>query len=325
MEKIYRPQEVADQLKIKKATVYELIKRGELKSAKVGKQIRISQDQLDEYLTRTNQTGQPAGLTDALPPVMDIPRFSADQASRQMDYLLHTNGLIINSQESRTVELLRSLLSQRENSLPLLHSYMNDYNSLYSLYYEKTHMALTCFCFRQFEERIGQISHFLPGKEAAVIHICTLKTGFFVQKGNPKKINSLKDLCRSDIRFLNREKGNGLRIYLDRLLTEQKTDRSFIPGYSDESLSHMSSANTVASGLADVSMGDFSHLAAYPQLEFIPLTEASMDLVILKSAMEQTCFASILETINSREFKDSLLHFNGYETFHTGEVQFTVP
>lgn len=222
MEKIYRPQEVADQLKIKKATVYELIKRGELKSAKVGKQIRISQDQLDEYLTRTNQTMDTASRDGVLPPVMDIPRFLADQASRQMDYLLHANGLIINSQESRTVELLRSLLSQRENSLPLLHSYMNDYNSLYSLYYEKTHMALTCFCFQQFEERISQISHFLPGKEAAIIHICTLKAGFYVQKGNPKKINSLTDLCRPDIRFLNREKGNGLRIYLDRLLAEQK-------------------------------------------------------------------------------------------------------
>ncbi|MDF2888269.1 MAG: binding domain protein excisionase family [Lacrimispora sp.] len=323
MERIYRPQEVADQLKIKKATVYELIKRGELKSAKVGKQIRISQDQLNEYLTRTNQKKEADIFTNGLPPVMDIPRFSADQASRQMDYLLHTNGLIINSQESRTVELLRSLLIQRENSLPLLHSYMNDYNSLYSLYYEKTHMALTCFCFERFEERISQISHFLPGKEAAVIHICTLKAGFYIQKGNPQGLNSLKDLCRPDIKFLNREKGNGLRIYLDELLTKEKIDRSFIKGYRGESLSHMSSANAVASGLADVSMGDLSHLAAYPQLDFIALNKASLDLVILKSEMEQPSFTALLETISSREFKDSLLHFNGYETIYTGDICFT--
>jgi len=325
MGKIYRPQEVADQLKIKKATVYELIKRGELKSAKVGKQIRISQDQLDEYLTRTNQKKEEAGFTNVVSPVMDIPRFSADQASRQMDYLLHTNGLIINSQESRTVELLRSLLSQRDNSLPLLHSYMNDYNSLYSLYYEKTHMALTCFCFERFEERISQISHFLPGTEAAVIHICTLKTGFYINKGTPDQFSSLTDLCRPDIKFLNREKGNGLRIYLDQALTEKKIDKSLIKGYGDESLSHMSAANAVACGFADVSMGDLSHLAAYPQLDFIPFKHASMDLVLLKSAMEQPAFTAILETIRSREFKDSLLHFNGYETIHTGDIGFTTP
>ncbi|MDK2967211.1 helix-turn-helix transcriptional regulator [Lacrimispora sp.] len=325
MEKIYRPQEVADQLKIKKATVYELIKRGELKSSKVGKQIRISQEQLDEYLTRTIPAGQDSGLTAALPPVMDIPRFHADQASRQVDYLLHSNGLIISSQESRVVELLRSLLTRRVNSLPLLHSYMNDYNSLYSLYYGKTHMALTCLCYQQFGERIRQISHFLPGTEAAVIHLCTLKTGFYVQKGNPKKIKNVTDLCRPDIVFLNREKGNGLRMSLDRLLAEQKTDRSFNPDSRDESLSHMSSANAVASGLCDISMGDLSHLTAYPQLDFIPFNDASMDLVIVKASLEEPAFSAILETINSREFKDSLLHFNGYETMHTGDLLFTTP
>lgn len=321
MEKIYTPQEVADQLKIKKSTVYELIKRGELTSAKVGKQIRISQDQLDEYLKLTNPADVSVSQTKPLPPILDIPQFSADQASRQMDYLLHANGLILSSQESRTVELLRSLLTQSEENLPLLHSYMNDYNSLYSLYYEKTHMALTCFCYDQFESRVNQITHLLPGTDVAIIHICTLKTGFYIRKG--LKFNTLKDLCRPDIKFMNREKGNGLRIWLDHLLTEQKIDKSFIMGYHNESLSHMSAANAVASQSVNVSMGDLSHLAAYPQLDFIPFSDASMDLVIPKSFLDQPSFVPIKNTINSREFKESLLHFNGYDTTHTGDIFFT--
>ena len=36
MNKVYTAQEVADKLKIKKSTVYDLIKRGELSSSKVG-------------------------------------------------------------------------------------------------------------------------------------------------------------------------------------------------------------------------------------------------------------------------------------------------
>ena len=39
MNKVYTAQEVADKLKIKKSTVYDLIKRGELSSSKVGKQL----------------------------------------------------------------------------------------------------------------------------------------------------------------------------------------------------------------------------------------------------------------------------------------------
>ena len=88
---------------------------------------------------------------------------------------------------------------------------------------------------------------------------------------------------------------------------------------------HMSSANAVASGLCDISMGDLSHLTAYPQLDFIPFNDASMDLVIVKASLEEPAYSAILETINSREFKDSLLHFNGYETMHTGDIHFTTP
>ena len=50
MNKLYTAQEVADRLKIKKTTVYELIKRGELESSKIGKQLRISEEQLSRYL-----------------------------------------------------------------------------------------------------------------------------------------------------------------------------------------------------------------------------------------------------------------------------------
>ena len=46
MNKLYTAQEIADKLKIRKTTVYELIKRGELPSSKIGKQLRISEDQL---------------------------------------------------------------------------------------------------------------------------------------------------------------------------------------------------------------------------------------------------------------------------------------
>ena len=46
MNKLYTAQEVADRLRVKKTTVYELIKRGELSSSKIGKQLRISEEQL---------------------------------------------------------------------------------------------------------------------------------------------------------------------------------------------------------------------------------------------------------------------------------------
>ncbi|MFQ7419863.1 MAG: helix-turn-helix domain-containing protein [Blautia massiliensis (ex Durand et al. 2017)] len=59
MNKFYTAQEVADKLKIKKTTVYELIKRGELSSSKIGKQLRVSEDQLSLYLNGAAKTVSP--------------------------------------------------------------------------------------------------------------------------------------------------------------------------------------------------------------------------------------------------------------------------
>ncbi len=321
MEKIYTTQEVADQLKIKKSTVYELIKRGELSASKVGKQIRISQEQLNEYL-KIPGSNSSSHADEPLPGIMDIPLFTADSAIRQMDYLLNASGLIISSQESRVVELFRSQLSLRPDSLPILHSYMNDYNSLYSLYYEKTHMALTSFCISRDGQEIQQIQNLMPGKEAAVLHICNLQAGLYIRKGNPKGIHTLKDLCRPDIRFINREKGNGYRIYMDSSLSTQNMEKTAIHGYQKECLSHMSAANAVASGSADAGIGDISHLAAYPQLDYIPLSSASMDLVFSKEALNHPVFQSIADTVNSQEFKNSLLPLKGYEISKTGNCAF---
>lgn len=320
MEKIYTPQEVADRLQIKKATVYELIKRGELKATKIGRQIRVSQEQLDVYLKGSPRQDTSTIVEEFLPPVTDIPRFTAISGGQQTDYLLNTSGLIISSQESRVVELLRSHLSNDQGNIPILHSYMNDYNSLYSLYYEKTHLALTCFFSNEKEGNRKQIKNLMPGKEIAVLSICRLSWGFYVKKGNPLKFRSIQDLIHPEIRFLNRELGSGLRMYLDSSLLEEKIKKSAIRGYENDCLSHMSAANAVASGAADISIGDISLLASYPQLESIPFAHAYLDFVFLKSHLEHPAFQSIYHVVNSEEFKSGLLHFEGYNTKNTGNL-----
>ena len=67
MNKFYTAQEVADKLKIKKTTVYELIKRGELSSSKIGKQLRVSEEQLAQYLDGAAQISTAAQTRDYQP------------------------------------------------------------------------------------------------------------------------------------------------------------------------------------------------------------------------------------------------------------------
>lgn len=49
---LYKPEEIAEKLKITKGTVYEMIKRGDLEAHRIGKHIRISGTQLEFYLLK---------------------------------------------------------------------------------------------------------------------------------------------------------------------------------------------------------------------------------------------------------------------------------
>ena len=49
---LYTPEELAEILKISKYTVYEMIKRGDLNAHRVGRSLRISEQQLDRFLKK---------------------------------------------------------------------------------------------------------------------------------------------------------------------------------------------------------------------------------------------------------------------------------
>jgi molybdopterin-binding protein len=51
-EILYKPEEIAEKLKITKGTVYEMIKRGDLEAHRIGRHIRISGTQLEFYLLK---------------------------------------------------------------------------------------------------------------------------------------------------------------------------------------------------------------------------------------------------------------------------------
>lgn len=50
---LYKPEEIAQKLKITKGTVYEMIKRGDLDAHRIGKHLRISGPQLEIYLLKS--------------------------------------------------------------------------------------------------------------------------------------------------------------------------------------------------------------------------------------------------------------------------------
>ena len=56
-------QEVADILHVSRSTIYELIRRGDIRSYRVGRKVRFTQDDVDAYIARSRHEHQ-APLTE---------------------------------------------------------------------------------------------------------------------------------------------------------------------------------------------------------------------------------------------------------------------
>ena len=61
-EQFLSPLEVAEILQVKKNTVYEMIKRGDLKATKMGKQFRIARKDVYEYMGVMPETESPENI-----------------------------------------------------------------------------------------------------------------------------------------------------------------------------------------------------------------------------------------------------------------------
>ena len=305
MNKFYTAQEIADKLKIKKNTVYELIKRGELSSSKVGKQLRVSEEQLSLYL-KTASSSQETSLK--------APDFQPESSLLKRDYLLHSNGLILCGQASPALELLLSQMSIHPEGIPVLQSHMNSYNGLYSLYFGKAHIASASLS----EEDICRL---VPGTELTAICLYEYPVGLYVKKGNPKQIEAIRDLTRPDITFANREKGSTRRIFLDRILMKEQISPKSISGYERELVSDLSTAAAIIDGSADAALGEELVIRQTKTLSFLPLEKLPMYLVMETASLEKPGFTPLLEIIRSEEYRTILKNQTGYETSHTGEIR----
>ena len=101
------------------------------------------------------------------------------------------------------------------------------------------------------EYNVSYIRQYMPNIPVKVVALVRREQGLIVRPGNPKGVKGLADLKRSDIRYVNRQRGAGTRVLLDYHLNLMTISRDWIVGYSQEEYTHLGVAAAIASGRAD--------------------------------------------------------------------------
>lgn len=306
----YTTEEIAKLLKISKLTVYDLIKKGELPSYRVGKQMRVDPADLEAYKQRAKgiHMNEHPAITD-----------SSVRTHTQASYT-GTRPIVITGQDI-SLDILAKFMEKSMDGIRPLRSYVGSLDSLISMYRGESDIVSTHLLDGDTGEyNLPYIKRLLVGSSYIVVNLLSRYAGLYVKKGNPLSITDWPDLGVRGLRIANREKGSGARVLLDEQLRLHGMKSDQLIGYDHEQSNHLGVASKVASGEADVGVGIEKAASIVGNIDFIPLIKERYDLVLLKNAENQAWIMSLLHILRSDEFKKELQSITGYDLTQTGEI-----
>jgi len=234
--------------------------------------------------------------------------------------LAPANAPILRLQASHgyAIEILRDFLLARH--IPLDLKYRGGMDALASLSSSNCDLA-------GFHAPIGDLqasvlalfSGLLNPSGQKLIHLVTRRQGVIVARGNPRKINSIRDLAQPGLRFVNRQQGSGTRVLVDLLLQREKIDSAEICGYDSGETTHSAVAAYIASDMADAGFGAEPGARKFG-LGFVPIVSERYFLIGRAETLDSPMVAPVLEILSSPQFRAAINDLPGIDGSVSGST-----
>jgi putative molybdopterin biosynthesis protein len=256
-----------------------------------------------------------------------IPRFSEGvlagsdvdvELLRGMDDIRRT--IVAIGSHDLALDLLSNALARRTPGASLASANVGSLGGLLALARGEAHVAGSHLLDEQTGEyNVSYIQRHLNGRRVVLLHLAGRVQGLIVARGNPRGINSLSDLARPNVQFVNRQRGSGTRVLLDYELRKMGIDPGRVVGYEREHYTHLAVGADVASGAADVGLGILAAARAL-ELDFVPLFNEQYQLVIPREHYESPALEPLLQIMRDRAFGAEVAALGGYDVTDMGRV-----
>lgn len=237
---------------------------------------------------------------------------------RQPEQLEHT--LVMIGSHDNTIDVLANELKKRDSRIQLSSSNVGSLGGLLAIQRGQAHISGSHLLDTETGDyNFSYIERHLKGTPLRLVRLARREQGLLIAPGNPKQINSLTDLVRQEINFINRQPGSGTRILFDYQLHTLGISPEDICGYDQEEFTHMAVAVNVLSGRADAGMAIFASAKALG-LDFIPVAQECYDLVIPDESWEDSKIQLLLDIIGSEPFREMVTQMGGYDVTESGRL-----
>ncbi len=242
--------EVADYLRVRERTIYELVRTQRIPSCKLSGKLLFPKRLIELWVAQSADYPQAATHLAAPPPVIagshdPLLEWSSRESKCGLAMLV----------DGSTGGMHRLLAGQASAcGLHLIDPATGNYDA-------------------------GMLARSLPGLDFVVIEWARRRQGLIVAPGNPAKIGSVADLRRRGVRVATRQEGSGSALLFAKLLADAGLEADEIKVAGRPVSSETDIAVAVREGKADAGLA-IEAVAREQGLDFVPLQWERFDLVV---------------------------------------------
>ena len=219
-----------------------------------------------------------------------------------------------------SLDLLAARIRQVDPGLSLASANVGSLGGIMAIKQRQAHLAGTHLLDPETGEfSVPYVLQHLSPDEVVLVHLAWRDQGLMVPPGNPLGIESVADLAREGVRFINRQPGSGTRLLLDHELGGAGIDPGRVNGYGREVFTHTAVAAAVAGGGADAGLGVLAAAKAL-KLDFVPVSRERYDLLVLESFTGTPGYRALKGVLGDVTYRAEVEALGGYDLSESGNI-----
>jgi excisionase family DNA binding protein len=162
----------------------------------------------------------------------------------------------------------------------------------------------------------------LPGlHDAVLVGVVRREQGLLLAPGNPKNLQSLRDVLASGAKIAVRQSGAGSQLLLDVLLRRTGANPRDLHRLEPPCLTGPDLAATIRAGSADCGIATRA-VANSAGLDFVPLIWESFDLLMRQRSYFRPAIQALVGFLRDTRLKQRATELSGYDTAPAGQIRF---
>ena len=304
-ETFLNTREVAAYLKINEKQVYRLVREGGIPCTRVTGKWLFPQSLVEEWVQRSAR----AKIMHDTRSLAVTERFGLDR------------GLLVAGSNDLLLDGLLELARQRYPEYLMYVTNLGSFGGLEALKQGKAHIALAHLRDPATGEyNVPFLNQYVPLDTAVAVTLWHRRVGLLSRPAGPR-VESFTELRQRKVRFINRQRGSGIRWLIDQRLQEAKVKTGQLKGYDSEVWTHWEVGMSILRHQADVGVAVES-VARLFGLSFREVVEERFDLVVRKDHYFTQPVQALLEVLASPACKTRAAALGGYDVRDTGKVVF---